>query len=384
MKRLISALAFFAYGCSSLVPAYAEIKPISFTAEIWADNWFAMYVNGKKVGEDSVPFATEKSFNSEVISFKATYPLTIGIVARDFYENESGLEYIGKANQQIGDGGIIAQIRETNSGTIVGFTDKKWKTFVAQRAPLNVECVKSKDPLKECKRLSTKTPTSWYSKTFKDSSWKVASEFSASEIGVKQGYFNINWSNQAKLIWASDLRLDNTVLLRGKVFQPKSDVAAKQEFVIGSPDFVSGGMLPIDQTCDGKGISPSLNFSGVPSSAKSLALVMDTVPGPLRPGEVDVGNHVYFLVFNIPANTVNFPAGATGIGVLGQNFQGKKLGYTPPCSQGKGMKEYTITAFALSESLTLDATNANQSALFKAIEGKVIAKSVLVAQYQRP
>lgn len=384
MKRLISALAFLIYCCSILVPVHAEIKTISFTAEIWADNWFAIYVNGKKVGEDSVPFATEKSFNSEIVSFKATYPLTIGIVARDYYENESGLEYIGKANQQIGDGGLIAQIRETNSGSIVGFTNKAWRAFVVQRAPLNVECVKSKDPLQECKRFSAKTPISWYSKTFKDSTWKVASEYSASEVGVKQGYLNINWSSDSKLIWASDLRLDNTVLLRGKILQPKTDVAINPEFLIGSPDFVSGGLLPIDQTCDGKGISPALNFSGVPSNVKSLAIVMDTIPGPLRPGEADVGNHVYFLAFNIPPNTVNFPAGATGIGVLGQNFQGKKLGYTPPCSQGKGIKEYTITAFALSDSLTLDAINANQSAFFKAIEGKVIAKSALMAKYQRP
>ena len=67
MKRLISILAFLAYSCSSIVPVHAEVKTIGFTAEIWADNWFAMYVNGKKVGEDSVPFATEKSFNSETI-----------------------------------------------------------------------------------------------------------------------------------------------------------------------------------------------------------------------------------------------------------------------------------------------------------------------------
>ena len=45
----------------------AQSKPISFLAEVWADNWFALYVNGKKVGEDSVPITTERSFNSEKI-----------------------------------------------------------------------------------------------------------------------------------------------------------------------------------------------------------------------------------------------------------------------------------------------------------------------------
>jgi phosphatidylethanolamine-binding protein (PEBP) family uncharacterized protein len=110
---------------------------------------------------------------------------------------------------------------------------------------------------------------------------------------------------------------------------------------------------------------------------------MDTIPGPLRPGEVDIGNHYYLIIYNIPPATKVVPAGAINIGTLGQNFQGKKIGYTPPCSQGSGVKEYTITAFALSENLTLEAIDATQTALLNAIEGKVLAKSTLVAKYQR-
>jgi hypothetical protein len=158
-------------GLLAPVPVNAAAKIYSFSAEIWADNWFALYVNGKKVGEDSTPFATERSFNSDLISFKASYPLTIGIIARDYVENASGLEYIGKPNQQVGDGGIIAQIRQTDTGQIVGSTNKSWKVFTTNKAPLNEECVKSSAPLKECKAQSVKAPTSWYSATFKDTSW---------------------------------------------------------------------------------------------------------------------------------------------------------------------------------------------------------------------
>ena len=53
----------------------------SFRADVWADNWFALYVNGELVGEDSVPITTERSFNAETITFDATYPLTIAIEA---------------------------------------------------------------------------------------------------------------------------------------------------------------------------------------------------------------------------------------------------------------------------------------------------------------
>ena len=386
MRRYLIVLAswLLIFGSASNLPSIAAVKVYPFTAEIWADNWFALYVNGKKVGEDSTAFATERSFNSDVISFKASYPLTIGIIARDYVENASGLEYIGKPNQQIGDGGIIAQIRQTDTNQIVGATNKTWKVFVTNKAPLNEDCVKSSAPLQDCKAQSTKAPTSWYSTTYKDATWKPATEFTPAAVGVKDGYFNFSWSPQSSLIWSSDLRLDNTILLRTKLLAPKSSATSTATFTVSSPDFANGGQLPKDYTCDGAGKSPALNFAGVPGNAKSLVVLMDTIPGPLRPGEVDIGNHFYFIVYDIPTTTTAIPAGATNIGTLGQNFQGKKLGYTPPCSQGSGLKEYTITAFALSERLDLAPTQVTESVLLKAIEGKVIAKSILIGKYQRP
>ena len=387
MKRVVGAAlaGVLVLGIIPATSAPAATKIFSFTAEIWADNWFALYVNGKKVGEDSTPFATERSFNSDAISFKASYPLTIGIMARDYVENASGLEYIGKPNQQIGDGGIIAQIRDMDSKQVITATNKSWKVFVTNKAPLNEDCVKSKAPLLDCKSTVTKAPTSWYSSTYKDSSWKNATEFTAAAVGVKDGYFNFTWAQTSSLVWSSDLRLENTILLRTKILAaPKNTSQASTLFTVGSPEFSNGGMLPKANTCDGLGISPALSFSGVPSNAQSLAVIMDTIPGPLRPGEVDIGNHFYLILYDIPTNTTTIPAGATNIGTLGQNFQGKKLGYTPPCSQGSGLKDYTITAFALTEKLKLDPSQATEAVLLMAIEGKMIAKSALVAKYQRP
>lgn len=362
----------------------ATAKVYTFKAEVWADNWFALYVNGKKVGEDSTPFATERSFNSESITFTATYPLTVGIIARDYVENASGLEYIGKPNQQIGDGGIIAQIREMPTGTIVGSTNKSWKVFVTNKAPLNQECVKSTNPLQDCKVSEVKAPTNWTSATFKDSTWINATAFTPAEVGVKEGYYNFSWASNSSLVWSRDLKIDNTILLRTKMEMPKTRVQALASFSLTSPDFTNGGTLPTAQTCDGAGLSPALSFVGVPTSAKSLVVIMDTVPGPLRPGEVDTGNHFYLTMYNIPPTVTSIPSGATSIGLLGQNFQGKKLGYTPPCSQGPGLKEYTITAWALSEKLSVSASSATESALLAAMEGKILATSKMVVKYGRP
>lgn len=192
----------------------------SFTAEVWADNWFALYVNGKKVGQDSVPITTERSFNAETITFTATYPLTIGIMAKDFTENASGLEYIGTNRQQIGDGGVIAQIRDNKTGKTIATTSSSWKARTLNKAPLNPECVTSSNPVANCKSSNTPEPTNWSKTGASNSGWTNATVYTPEEVGAKDGYNTIAWSPNAKPIWSSDLELDNTVLLRTSVKAP--------------------------------------------------------------------------------------------------------------------------------------------------------------------
>ena len=191
-----------------------------FVAEVWADNWFALYVNGELVGEDSTPITTERSFNSETIVFTATYPLTIGIEAKDFKETDSGLEYIGERNQQMGDGGIIAQITDLNTGQIVAVTNSEWKLMVIHRAPLNPECEKAPDPNTACRFESTEAPLGWASADFDASTWSPATEWTEAAVRPKDGYNRIQWDDSAQLIWGSDLEIDNTILLRLTVAAP--------------------------------------------------------------------------------------------------------------------------------------------------------------------
>ena len=191
-----------------------------FKAEVWADNWFALYVNGELVGEDSTPITTERSFNAETITFTAAYPLTIAIEAKDFKETDSGLEYIGQRNQQMGDGGIIAQITDLSIGKIVAVTNSGWKVMVIHRAPLNPDCEKSQDPNTACRFESTKAPPGWASADFAADQWQSATEWSEADVRPRDGYNRIQWDESARLIWGSDLEVDNTILLRLTVAAP--------------------------------------------------------------------------------------------------------------------------------------------------------------------
>ena len=189
-------------------------EAVTFTAEVWADNWFSLYVNGELVGEDSVPITTERSFNAETITFTATYPLTIAMVTKDFKETDSGLEYIGTDRQQMGDGGVIAQITDTNTGEIVATTTADWRALVIHRAPLNQECASSADPNTDCQFESLAEPAGWADPAFDDSAWATAVVYTAEEVGAKDGYDEIDWSADASLIWSDDLKVDNTILWR--------------------------------------------------------------------------------------------------------------------------------------------------------------------------
>lgn len=226
---VILTLSLLVAGCSggsssssakTSVEESAAGADVTFTAQVWADNWFELYVNGKKVGEDSTPISTVRSFNAETITFTASYPLTIALVSKDYVEGDSGLEYIGTPRQQLGDGGFIAQFTDTSTGEFVATTSSAWKGLVIFRAPLNADCVTSTEPDTVCTHQILPEPIEWTSPSFVDSSWVAAREYTAAEVGAKDGYDTVTWTPDAKLIWSGDLKVDNTILWRTTVVRP--------------------------------------------------------------------------------------------------------------------------------------------------------------------
>jgi len=189
----------------------------SFVIEVWADNWMAVYVNGELIGEDSVSITTERSFNAETFTFEATYPFTLAIEAKDFKETDSGLEYIGTDRQQMGDGGLIAQVTDTTTGSVVSVTDSSWSAFVVHRAPLNVDCEQSADPDTECQFEIIDVPADWATTDFDDSGWASATEWTEDAVSPRDGYDQVDWDPAATLVWGTDLEVDNTVLFRTDV-----------------------------------------------------------------------------------------------------------------------------------------------------------------------
>ena len=124
-------------------------------------------------------------------------------------------------------------------------------------------------------------------------------------------------------------------------------VNASGDFQVSSSAFGEGETLPADYACsrDGGGdLSPPLSWSGAPEGVSEYALVMYHYPQ----GQTDNPSH-YWVVWNIPASVTALEAGnADGVGNEGSNKDGVEIGYTPPCSPGDAVHEYTIRVYALS------------------------------------
>lgn len=191
-----------------------------FQAEVWADNWFSFSLAEVPVYEDSVAITTERSFNKEVFGFDGEYPLVLNFVVKDYKASDSGLEYIGTDRQQMGDGGFIVQIKDTETGAYVAVSSDAWRCLVIHHAPTDVACEDDPAPDKTCDFVSSPEPDGWQRAEFDASAWPKAVEYSEADVSPKDGYDEVDWQASARLIWAESLTQDNTLLCRLVVDAP--------------------------------------------------------------------------------------------------------------------------------------------------------------------
>lgn len=210
----LSSLALTLLACSSASNA------LEINADIWADNWFALYQGEELIKEDSTAFNTERSFNSESFSFSADLPATFNVIMKDFYEDDSGLEYIGSRRQQMGDGGFIAQFFDAESGDLIAVSDDSWRCTVIHQAPLNKQCSGDNNPIETCQSNISEQPEGWMAEDFDVSGWPQATVHSARTVRPHGGYRNVNWVSDAELIWGEDVEVDNVLLCRFTIDAP--------------------------------------------------------------------------------------------------------------------------------------------------------------------
>lgn len=146
-----------------------------------------------------------------------------------------------------------------------------------------------------------------------------------------------------------------------------------------SSAFKDGAMIPARYTCDGKDISPPLNWSEVPEGTQSFALICDDPDAP-------IGTWVHWVVYNIPDNVTAFPENVPPHkSVMCNILQGmtdfRRIGYGGPCPP-RGTHRYYFKIYALDTMLNLPA-GATKRELLRAMEGHILVEGQLMGRYGR-
>ena len=156
-------------------------------------------------------------------------------------------------------------------------------------------------------------------------------------------------------------------------------VQAQTKLEVSSTAFAPGAAIPARYTCSGEDLSPPLSFSGVPPSARSLALIVDD---PDAPG----GRFFHWVVYNLTPTTthldraVSNAAVTSSSGAQGRNDFGRD-GYGGPCPPPGKPHHYRFRLYALNNRIAPQA--ATGTGVEQAMEEHIIGSAELVGTYGR-
>jgi Raf kinase inhibitor-like YbhB/YbcL family protein len=143
-----------------------------------------------------------------------------------------------------------------------------------------------------------------------------------------------------------------------------------------TPAFGNGQAIPKPYTCDGKDTSPPLGWSGVPRSAKELAILVED---PDAPG----GTFVHWLIFGLGPQTDALDEGGVPEGARQAKNSFGEAKYSGPCPpKGEDPHRYVFSIYALRA--PIDAANgADAGQVRDEIRDKALASGRLTGRFGR-
>jgi Raf kinase inhibitor-like YbhB/YbcL family protein len=152
---------------------------------------------------------------------------------------------------------------------------------------------------------------------------------------------------------------------------------------LSSPAFTPGGEIPVLFTCEGRDISPALEWTSLPDGTKSLVLVVDDpdAPDPKAPKTT----WVHWVLYNLPPTAGGLPEGVSPANLPPGTRQGtndwKRTGYGGPCPP-IGRHRYFHKLYAL-DTVLPHLPNATKTRVEEAMKGHVLGRAELVGTYQK-
>jgi len=152
---------------------------------------------------------------------------------------------------------------------------------------------------------------------------------------------------------------------------------------IRSTAFESGGAIPSRFTCEGRDLSPPLEWQGLPKGTKSLVLIVDDpdAPDPAAPKMT----WVHWVLADLPPETQGLDEGVAPRALPGGTVEGVndwgRTGYGGPCPP-VGRHRYFHKLYALDAVLALPQ-RPTKAQVEAAMRGHVLAHAELIGTYQK-
>lgn len=153
---------------------------------------------------------------------------------------------------------------------------------------------------------------------------------------------------------------------------------------LGSLAFADHAPIPARYTADGEGVSPPLQWSGVPADATSLVLIVEDADAP-TPHPL-----VHAIAVDLPARDGSLPPGAiTDSGEQkdvvheGRNSYLMADWLPPDPPPGHGQHRYAFQLFALGPGDAFQGAPGRDEVL-AAVRERGLASGLLVGTYERP
>jgi phosphatidylethanolamine-binding protein (PEBP) family uncharacterized protein len=153
-------------------------------------------------------------------------------------------------------------------------------------------------------------------------------------------------------------------------------LAALGKIVLASSAFKAGGAIPARYTCDGAGVSPPLEWRGVPHGAAELFLLAIDLSG-------STSDAIQWAVAGIPPSATGLSAGSLPAGaVAGLNSAGK-AGWGGICGAKGQLHHVAFLFYALNHKLGLKA-GFNPIVARNSLKDGTLGTGLTLAVYQRP
>jgi Raf kinase inhibitor-like YbhB/YbcL family protein len=160
--------------------------------------------------------------------------------------------------------------------------------------------------------------------------------------------------------------------------------AGTAAITVRSLAFADHAPIPALYTADGDGVSPPLEWTGVPGAAASLVLIVEDADSP-TPQPL-----VHAIVADLPPGDGSLAEGAIDRdraegedATIGRNSY-LRAGWLPPDPPpGHGVHRYVFQLFALSAGPGFDSTP-GRDAVMTVLQERAIASGILTGTYERP